>query len=406
MKPFNPRLLAVAVSGALIAGAAAAQEAQTLEDAFANGKASGSLYLRYEGVDEDNALDNAKALTLRTALKYTTAPLKGFTAVLEAEDVREVGIDDYSVPTTGFNPGRYSVINDPETTEVNQAYLQFAQGGFMARFGRQDIRYDNQRFIGAVPWRQDYQTFDAVSFQYKNDGPLSYTVDYNYLTQRNRIFAEAADIDSSDHLIHAVFNTPIGALTGYAYLLEEDIPVDNALDTYGIRLTGSRTAGGLTWTWLAEYATQESERGTADVDADYYVIEGGVTVKGTTVKLGYESLGSDSGLYGFSTPLATLHAFQGWADNFLATPAQGIEDAYINISRVLFKGTATFVYHDYSADVSTAGIDDLGDEINLQWVLPFRGKYQYGIKYADYGQGDIAAKVDKQIFWTWVQLTF
>jgi hypothetical protein len=405
MKPSNPRLLAAAVCSALMAGSAAAQ-AQALEDAFANGKATGSLNLRYEGVDEDNAPGNAKALTLRTALKYTTAPLKGFTAVLEAEDVREVGIDHYSVPTSGFNTGRYSVINDPETTEVNQAYLQYAQGGFNARFGRQDLRYDNQRFVGAVPWRQDYQTFDAVSFQYRSEGPLAYTLDYNYLTQRNRIFAEAADIDSSDHLIHAAANTPIGAVTAYAYLLEEDIPVNNALDTYGVRLTGSRTAGGLTWTYLAEYATQESKRGTANFDADYYAIEGGVTVKGMSIKLGFESLGSDKGLYGFSTPLATLHAFQGWADNFLATPAQGIEDVYLGISGKLLNGTATFVYHDYSAEHATPGVDDLGDEFNLQWVLPFRGKYQYGLKYADYGQGDLAAKVDKQIVWTWVQMTF
>lgn len=404
MKPFNPCLLAAAVSAALLAGSAAAQ-VTTLDEAFTNGKASGSFYLRYEGVDEDNAPEDAHAVTLRTALKFTTAPFKGFTAVLEGEDVRAV-TDNYSVPTTGFNPGRYLVINDPETTEINQAYLQYAKGGFTARFGRQDLRYDNMRFVGAVPWRQDYQTFDAVTLQYKAEGPLSYTLDYNYLTQRNRIFAEAADIDSSDHLVHAVFNTPIGALTGYAYLLEEDIPVDNALDTYGIRLTGSRTLGGLNWTYLAEYATQESERGAAEFDADYYVLEGGVTVQGTTVKLGFESLGSDSGLFGFSTPLATLHAFQGWTDQFLATPAQGIEDLYLSVSRALFKGTATFVYHDYSSDYGTGGIDDLGDEIDLQWVMPFRGKYQYGIKYADYCQGDLAAKTDKQIFWTWVQMTF
>lgn len=405
MKPLNPNLLAAAVVLALAAGPAAAQ-VDSLEAAVTGGKASGSFNLRYEGVDEDKALDDATAVTLRTALKFTTAAYKGFTAVLEGEDVRAVGADNYSVPVTGFNTGRYDVINDPETTEVNQAYLQYVQGGFTARFGRQDIRYDNQRFIGAVPWRQDYQTYDAVTLEYKQSGPLNYTLDYHYLTQRDRIFAQAADIDSSDHLFHGVVTTPIGALTGYAWLLEEDIALPNALDTYGLRLSGTRKLGGYDWTYLAEYATQESERGAASFDADYYVIEGGVTVQGTTVKLGFESLGSDGGLYGFATPLATLHAFQGWADHFLTTPTQGIEDIYVNVSRSLFKGTATFVYHDYSADYSTAAIDDLGDEINLQWVRPFRSNYQLGLKYADYSQGDLAAKGDKQIIWTWVQMTF
>lgn len=405
MKPLKPNVLAAAVALAALAGPAAAQ-VRTLDAAVARGDASGSFNLRYEGVDEDNNLENATAVTLRSALKYTTAPYKGFTAVLEAEDVRAVGADDYSVPATGFNPGRYSVINDPETSEVNQAYLQYVQGGFTARFGRQDVRYDNQRFVGAVPWRQDYQSFDAVTLEYKEDAALAYTVDYHYVSQRDRIFAQAADIDSSDHLFHGVINTPVGALTGYAYLLEEDIALNNGLDTYGLRLSGTRRMADLDWTYLAEYATQESERGAANFDADFYNLEAGVTLRGTTAKLGIESLGSDGGLYGFATPLATLHAFQGWADQFLTTPTQGIEDVYVNLSRALFNGTATLVYHAYSADRSTATVDDLGDEINLQWILPIRNNYQLGIKFADYNEGDLAAKADKQILWTWVTMTF
>ena len=36
-------------------------------------------------------------------------------------------------------------------------------------------------------------------------------------------------------------------------------------------------------------------------------------------------LGSDNGV-GFSTPLNNGHRYQGWADKFLATPGDGIED--------------------------------------------------------------------------------
>jgi hypothetical protein len=101
-----------------------------------------------------------------------------------------------------------------------------------------------------------------------------------------------------------------------------------------------------------------------------------------------------------------LHAFQGWADQFLATPTQGIEDAYLNIATPLVGGTFTFVYHDYSAEHSAAAIDDFGDEFNLQWVRPIKNNYQYGIKYADYSQGDLLTKVDKKVLWTWLQMTF
>jgi hypothetical protein len=409
---FSMTRLALAAAVALAAHGAQAQTpaapapASTLEAAITGGKASGVFNLRYEGVSEDNALDDAKALTLRSALKYTTGAFQGFSGVLEAEDVRVVaGMDDYSVPQTGFNPGLYSVITDPETTEINQGYLQYFKGGFMARLGRQDIRYDNQRFVGAVPWRQDYQSFDALTLQYKQS---AYTLDYNYITNRERVFAQAADIKSKDHLLHGTVATAIGTVTGYAYLLEDDIPLNNALDTYGIRLNGTQTLGGLPVSYLAEYATQDYERGPADFSADYYVLEGGVTVQGINAKLGYEVLGSDNGAYGFATPLSTLHLFQGWADQFVTTPDQGIADTYLSLAATVpsIGGNATAVFHDYSADDSTPTIDDLGSEVDLQWTRPFRTNWMFGLKYADYQQGDIAAKVDKQVFWSWLTFSF
>jgi hypothetical protein len=51
-------------------------------------------------------------------------------------------------------------------------------------------------------------------------------------------------------------------------------------------------------------------------------------------------------------------------------------------------------------------VSDLGEEFNVQWVRPLRSNYQLGLKYADYRQGDLAAKSDKQICWTWLQLNF
>src|SRR5690606_17124389 len=113
----------------------------------------------------------------------------------------------------------YATIADPETTEVNQSYVQYKQNAFTARLGRQDIRLDNQRFVGAVPWRQDFQTFDALNLEYKTE---KFGVNYTYVDQRNRIFAEAGDVRSKDSIVHANVATPIGMLTGFAYLLEDD----------------------------------------------------------------------------------------------------------------------------------------------------------------------------------------
>ena len=58
------------------------------------------LNLRYEAVDQDNALKDASALTLRTRLTHTTASYNGFTGVVEFEDSRQVfGVDNYNDAT-------------------------------------------------------------------------------------------------------------------------------------------------------------------------------------------------------------------------------------------------------------------------------------------------------------------
>ena len=44
---------------------------------------------------------------------------------------------------------------------------------------------------------------------------------------------------------------------------------------------------------------------------------------------------------GFTTPLATLHKFQGFADKFLTTPANGIRDTYIELATKRFRTTTS-----------------------------------------------------------------
>ena len=375
-------------------------------DALSGGTSHGSFNLRYESVNQDNSLDDAMALTLSSKLSYTTDNLNGFSAMIEVEDVRIVsGLGDYTVGPTGFNLGRYSVIADPETTELDQGFLQYSKDDFSVKIGRQLIAYDNHRFVGHVGWRQDRQTFDAVSVIFTPIEDLS--LNYNFLDKRQRIFADDADIDSKDHLLHASYKTSIGTLIAYAYLLEADNNTHNSLDTYGVRLSGAREAGGLNASYLLEYASQQSETGPTNFDADYLLLEGGVTVNAITAKIGYEVLGSDNGAYGFSTPLSTLHAHNGWADLFLGTPTQGLVDTYLNFSGTAGKGNWSIIYHSFSADNPTPVIDDFGNELDLQFLYPISESYTLGIKYARYSDGDAAAaKPQTDKFWVWFTARF
>ncbi|TWX70629.1 hypothetical protein ESZ36_02900 [Colwellia demingiae] len=372
----------------------------SITDALINGKTSANMNLRYEGVSQDNALKDASAFTLRTRLTYETGTFAGFSSLVEFEDSRVVaGIDDYN-NTLGKNAGEYSVIADPETTELDQAFLQYKQDIFSVKAGRQVITMDNHRFVGHVGWRQDRQTFDALSLDFT---PMKgMTLDYSYITQRNRIFAEAKDIDSNDHLLNASYKTGIGKVTAYGYLLEVDNDTDNSLDTFGLRLNGGKDI-----TYSVEYATQSSESGGTSYDADYLLAEVGTKFSGIGLKLGYELLGSDDGNYGFSTPLATLHKFNGWSDQFLNSPKEGLQDLYASIGGKLAGVKWALVFHKFDADQASATVDDLGSEIDAVYKYSFTKNYSGGIKLAAYSAGDVGSgKVDTEKLWLWVNAKF
>lgn len=400
--------LSIAISSIAVSSIASAS-VEDITTALTSGKAYGDFRLRYEGVEQDNAAADANATTLRTRLGYTTSTYEGFSSTIEFEDSRVVaGQDDYDIP--GFaRPAGYiakdaSVVADQETTELDQAFLQYKNDTLIAKAGRQVLTYDNHRYVGHVGWRQDRQTFDALSFAYTPMDDLE--LNYAYLDQRNRIFGEVADIDSKDHLINVSYKTSLGKISSYAYLLEETVS-EKAYDTFGVRFSGSTDIEGIRALYTAEYAYQEYENGSNTLESDYMLIQGGAVLEGITGKIGYEVLGSDDGQYGFSTPLATLHKFNGWTDQFLNTPDQGLKDLYISVSGKIAGGKVVVAYHDFSADDSSSAADDLGSEIDILYAKKFGQNYSAGIKYGAYSAGDAASgKVDTDKIWFWLGAKF
>lgn len=404
MKKFYRSPLSIAATTFLACQASSVVMAAGFTEALTGGKAYGDFLLRYEMVEQDNTLKDADGLILRSRLGYKTGEYNGFSALAEFEDSRVVaGMDDYN-NSLGFHT-EYSVIADPETTELDQAFVQYKSDSFTSKLGRQVITLDNHRFVGDVGWRQDRQTFDAFLLNFKPVESLDLL--YAFLGERNRIFADASDIDSKDHLVNAAYKTSLGTVTAYAYLLEVDNDTDNALDTFGLRFNGSAKATDTKLLYTIEFASQESEAGAVKFDAEYLFVEGGVEVGGITATIAYELLGSDDGAYGFSTPLATLHKFNGWTDQFLATGALGLEDIMLTLSGKLAGGNLIAVYHDFSADEASATVEDLGSEIDLLYAKKFGKNYNAGVKYATYSAGDEASnKVDTDKLWLWVGASF
>ena len=395
MKTVNLKLLKLLASMLLLPyGNAVAEELDSKHKYF-----SGDFRLRYESASQDNPLPDADALTLRSRLALKSPSYEGFSGLVEVENVFAI-IDDFAVPVVGDRVGEFSVIADPDVTEIDQAFVQYKNDNFSAKLGRQVLTLDGHRFIGHVGWRQDRQTFDGLVVNYKTGG---FDINFSYLDKRNRIFAEDGDVDSSDTILNTSYGTPIGKLTAYAYLLEVDAN-DTSLDTYGISLRGGRDYHGTKIIYGAEFAQQETG---IDFDTDYLQLEFGLVYAGVTGKISYELLGSDNSVVGFATPLATLHKFNGWTDQFLATPAQGLEEFAFRLSGNFQGGKWLAVYQDFSSDEALDGTDDLGSEVGVQYTRKIFKKVSGGIKYSDYSAGSsVFNRVDTQRFWLWAGYKF
>ena len=134
-----------------LAGSVNAFAADGIDNLIADGKTSLSFRYRFEGVDDDAFDLKAKASTLRTRLGFKSGAVHGFSLLAEFDDIREIGTNNFNAGA-GNTPGRieYPIIADPEGTEVNQAYIEYAGSYVAPRLGRQRINLDNQRFIGGV----------------------------------------------------------------------------------------------------------------------------------------------------------------------------------------------------------------------------------------------------------------
>ncbi|PYC25870.1 hypothetical protein DMO17_09380 [Aquipseudomonas alcaligenes] len=417
MSMIKPTLLSLAIAAASCSHAAFA--AEDFSNLFTQGKPILDARYRFENVDQDNALRDANAQTLRTRAGFQSGKWYGLSGLVEVDNVSRLGDAAYNDTRNG--QGEYAVVADPDGTEVNQALLRYDHQYGSAVLGRQRINLDNQRFIGGVAWRQNEQTYDGALAQLK---PLDgLTLSYAYIDQVNTIFgpdngrydsaANPANIDGHSHLINAqyVFMPELTA-TAYSYLLDLDnlaLTPTSAEGTLSSQTSGLRLNGAIAGvSYVLEYARQSDyDSNPQDLDSEYYLAELGYTLKGVQLKAGYEVLGGDSGPgnRAFQTPLATKHAFQGWADVFLTTPADGVEDLYFGATAPLFGGTLQAWYHDFSTE---QGSDDYGSEIDLSYAHPIPGvKGLVGlVKYAAYDSDDEARSVDTDKVWLQLQYTY
>ncbi len=413
--PFKMFLLASVFAMPFMAGAAfASDDVNALVD---DGRFYADFRYRYEHVEQGNRNEKANASTLRTKLGFETGEYKDIKALLELEHSGNLGSEEYNDTVNGKTA--FPVVADPDGLEFNQAWITW--GGLpdtSLKLGRQGINIDNQRFIGTVGWRQNDQTFDSVMVT--NTSLPDTTLAYSYIWNVNRINGEdhpLGDLRTETHIMHAAYQAmPWLNITAYDYLLDVDLAAALSTNTYGVRLTGAYDIDeAFNFFYTGEWASQ-SDTGSnqANYDVDYFHVSPGIKWEGWSFQAGFESL-EGNGTSSFQTPLATLHAHNGWADLFLTTPANGLEDLYMKASykvsgtnTLLDKTKLDLAYHDFSPENTGS---DYGDEWDAQIARSFDGpdfmkKWSLALKYAAFDGEPAAGFPDVQKYWITVGVKF
>lgn len=379
------------------------QAAETIEEALSNGEAHLNFRYRFENVDQDGFRDDAHASTLRTRLNYRTDSWRGASFFVEADDLTYIGDDDFNNTRNG--KVNRPVVADPDGTDINQLYVDYSAGDTLFRLGRQRINLDNQRFVGGVGWRQNEQTFDALTVL--DQSFTNTTIVYSYIDNVSRIFGPdkgtpPKDIDSANHVLNVNYKTRGGAnVSGYAYLM--DLKDADALSnrTVGLRYSRTFDAGDLKVPMNVELANQKDYGDNPfSYSANYYLLEIGVALENVKIMVANEVLEGDHRVAGeaFVTPAATLHAFQGWADQFLSTPAGGIDDKYVTVSGSVLGGSIGLTYHKFEAESGSA---DYGSEWDFVFKRSLTDHVGLMFKVADYREDGFSVDTTKY----WLMLT-
>jgi hypothetical protein len=248
---------------------------------------------------------------------------------------------------------------------------------------------------------------DAASLNYKFGDKLQ--AYYAYVSQVNRVFgpdsgSPPADLTGNTHLADIAYAFgPAAKLTAYGYFLDLEESPALSSQTIGLRLAGEFKLNEQ-WSipYAVEYATQDDFADNPNsYDADYYLTEAGVKWQKLTVKLVYEVLeGSTTPNEAFQTPLATAHAFQGWADKFLTTPTRGIEDSYLLVEYAILGANLKVRYDNFRTESGSS--EDYGDELGVWATLPIGKNYSVGVKYAAFNADSSApagSPFDTDKFW-------
>ncbi len=397
---------------------------QEIAQAIQGGKFSGGFRFSYEYSDLKDPKRNSPAsgFNVRTRLNYKTADFYGVSAFIQLQNVSNIEEDFNDLK--GSAQKHRDVIADPDGSRVHQGYLDF---GFLPKthikLGRQEIILDDHRLVGNIGWRQNAQSFDAVTVT--SNIVQGLTLFAGYADRLNTILLEQEDLDGF-WMFHATYGGIQGVkVTAFCYLLDSEggNKNDRDLATYGVRATGK--------VMMIRYAldfAHQTDWNDRDYDVSANMFNGYLAAdlnKMISFGAGISYIeGQDDKNpkddRAFDTLFSTAHKFNGWADDFLNTNGgklvNGLIDYYGDVTVHYFGAKFKVVYHYFDSQTDDPnGFDDAyGDEWDALAVKKLYKNVKGLIKYAHYNEknssalhaGGLVGGHDEDVFWTRLMISF
>ena len=193
--------ISIAVAMVMSIGSAQAEEGFTV---LSNVKVNGEIRARYENIEQDNRTPSANAITNRFKIGIN-ADLLGTNWISGYGEMTNVASANNNYNDLNDDNGieANSVVVDPAQTHLTQGYIDAKMGKTLVRAGRQMVNLDNQRFIGAVDWRQMPQTFDAVVLV--NDDIQNLNLIAAKVTGVNTVKFNQTNVETNSGILHAAY---------------------------------------------------------------------------------------------------------------------------------------------------------------------------------------------------------
>ncbi len=368
-----------------------------------------STRLRY--ADLTSASQSGKASSIRLRLEIHSQWLDNISTHIGIDHV-ESGFKDEHSDGVRFN-GK-PVIPDVEGSDLNQAWVRGRVSATEITLGRQRLAFDDQRFIGGNGFWQNEQTFDALHIEqswftrsrasashiinvnriFGDDANTTLeTSDINYASNNGqRPAAALGDHEHNTQLLRVEINEwDFSQWVSYGIFIDnKDAPILSS-NTVGTRYTFKTQAANFKYVLDAEAALQERTEIDNTPTTRFTALAAGIGYNSLLLSTHFEQLTAESGA-GFITPLGSLHEFYGWADQFSATPASGLNDTSLQLKWRSSPWKFDLRYHFFSA---TENNDDYGKEVDLDISLKFKKRHLVHFRLADFNADADAGFADE-----------